>query len=81
MEETAHCFMPDHAHLLVEGRSETADALKFVHRAKQLSAYAFSQALGQKLWQPSFFDRFSEMMKALSVSRGTFSRTPYAPVS
>jgi putative transposase len=70
MKETAHCFMPDHVHLLVEGRSEAADALAFVHRAKQLSAYAFSQAQGQKLWQPSFFDRIlRDDEESLSVAR------------
>jgi putative transposase len=73
MAEIAHCFMPDHGHLLVEGCSETADALAFVHRAKQLSAYAFSQSLGQKLWQPSFFDRILRDDEAsLSVARYIF---------
>jgi putative transposase len=73
IEETAYCFMPDHVHLLAEGRSETADALAFVHRAKQLSAYAFSRTLGRKLWQPSFFDRILRDDEAsLSVARYIF---------
>jgi putative transposase len=73
MEETAYCFMPDHVHLLVEGCSDSADALAFVHRAKQLSAYVFAQALGQKLWQPSFFDRILRDDEAsLSVARYIF---------
>ena len=73
MEEIAHCFMPDHAHLLVEGRSENSDALAFVHQAKQQSAYEFSKAFDQKLWQPSFYDRILRDDEAsLSVARYIF---------
>jgi putative transposase len=73
MEEAAYCFMPDHVHLLVEGCSDNADALAFVHQAKQRSAYAFSQAQGQRLWQPSFFDRILRDDEAsLSVARYIF---------
>ena len=49
--------MPDHLHLLIEGQCDAADALAFVHQAKQRSGYAYGQlGLGQ-LWQPSFYDR------------------------
>ena len=73
MEETAYCFMPDHLHLLVEGCSECADALAFVHQAKQRSAYAFSQTRKKKIWQPSFFDRILRDDEAsLSVARYIF---------
>ena len=73
MEEIAYCFMPDHVHLLVEGLSEAADALAFVHRAKQLSAYEFSKTFGQRLWQPSFNDHILRDDEAtLSVVRYIF---------
>jgi REP element-mobilizing transposase RayT len=57
MEEIAHCFMPDHLHLIVEGCTETAHCLAFVHRAKQRSGYAFGRRWQGRLWQPSFYDR------------------------
>ena len=35
MDIVAYCFMPGHVHLLVEGCTDDADALAFVHQAKQ----------------------------------------------
>jgi putative transposase len=52
----AYVFMPDHAHLLVGGRSESSDLRAFVKLAKQESGYAFSNAYGDRLWQPSYND-------------------------
>jgi putative transposase len=45
------CFMPDHAHLLVEGLEDDSDLKAFVSRAKQLSGHAFSQENDRRLWQ------------------------------
>ena len=36
------CFMPDHVHLLLEGRSDDARLRAFVSAVKQRSGYAFS---------------------------------------
>jgi len=47
----AYCFMPDHLHLLIEARSEAADCLRFIKRAKQFSGYHFKQRFGVPLWQ------------------------------
>jgi putative transposase len=47
----AYCFMPDHAHLLVEGQNEAADGRRFIVLAKQLSGYQFKQVFGSRLWQ------------------------------
>jgi len=55
-EILAYCFMPDHVHLLVEGVSETSDLRRFVHAAKQLSGYAYTQSTRMRLWQPSYFE-------------------------
>ena len=49
--DLAHCFMPDHVHLLIEGQSEAADCRCFIKRAKQFSGFYYSQAFGGKLWQ------------------------------
>jgi putative transposase len=53
----AYVFMPDHAHLLVEGTVESADLQEFVKSAKQSSAYAYARSRNGRLWQPSYVDR------------------------
>lgn len=35
----AYCFMPDHLHLLIEGKDEKSDLKKFVSMYKQKSTY------------------------------------------
>ena len=62
MEIIAHCFMPDHVHLLVEGQTESADACRFVHQAKQRSGFAFARAFRARLWQPSYYDELFATM-------------------
>jgi len=52
----AYCVMPDHAHLLVEGLSESADLRRFAKRLKQGSAQAYSHDTGMPLWQEGYFD-------------------------
>jgi putative transposase len=47
----ACCFMPDHVHLLVEGKNECADLKKFITRAKQFSGYEYSREFRKRLWQ------------------------------
>lgn len=47
----AHCFMPDHVHLLVEGERENADLKVFLKSAKQYSGFYFKQRTRNSLWQ------------------------------
>jgi putative transposase len=47
----AYCFMPDHAHLLIEGQCDSSDGLRFIARAKQLSAFHYGRAYRGRLWQ------------------------------
>ncbi len=56
-EVLAYCFMPDHLHLLVQGR-EGADLVTFMRLFKQLSGYAYRRLTGdpQVLWQTSYYD-------------------------
>jgi REP element-mobilizing transposase RayT len=53
----AYCFMPDHVHLLVEGRAEHADLKKFISAFKQQTGFAHKKATGNTLWQVSYYDR------------------------
>ena len=56
-EVIAYCFMPDHVHLLVEGRHDDADLRRFVKRAKQYSAFYFTRRTGIPLWQRYGYER------------------------
>jgi putative transposase len=52
----AYCFMPDHAHLLVEGKHDNADMKHFVALFKQKSGYWFKRTYGVKLWAPNYHE-------------------------
>jgi len=53
----AYCFMPDHAHLLVEARTDSSNALRFISRSKQFSGFHYQQRHGQRLWQRYGYER------------------------
>jgi len=53
----AFCFMPDHLHVLVHGRDDGADLIRFVKRFKQVTAFHFKRETGLRLWRQSFYDR------------------------
>ena len=52
----AYCFMPDHVHLLVEGKHSNADMKHFVALFKQKTAYWFRSTYGVKLWAPNYHE-------------------------
>ena len=54
---SAYCFMPDHVHLVVRGRSADASLIAFVKRAKQMSGFWHRRATGQRLWHTGYFER------------------------
>ena len=56
-EVITYCYMPDHVHQLVHGRSPTADGREFVRRAKQYSGFYFKKSFNQRLWQRYGDDR------------------------
>ena len=49
-------IMPDHLHLLVEGRHANSDFLNFMKTFKLRSTRSFAQSSGSLLWQKKFFD-------------------------
>ncbi len=55
-EVVVYCFMPDHLHAVVDGKSDSADFRRFVRLAKLRSGYWFSRATGARLWQEGYFD-------------------------
>ncbi len=52
----AFCVMPDHVHILVEGKSATSDMVKFVAQWKQSTGHIFRHELPQRFWQRRFCD-------------------------
>ena len=52
----AYCFMPDHLHLLIEGKSDNSDCKRFIARAKQYSAFFYSRTYRSVLWQRYGFE-------------------------
>ncbi len=51
-----YCFMPDHLHLLVQGRDGT-EIPRFVKRFKQLTSYHFKRERDTTvLWQKGYYD-------------------------
>jgi putative transposase len=53
----AHCLMPDHAHLLVEGTTPTSDLQQFVVSFKQKTGFEFAANRNTRLWQDGYYDR------------------------
>jgi putative transposase len=47
----AYVFMPDHAHLLVEGQRDTSNLDAFVSRWKQSTGFAWRRRAVTRLWQ------------------------------
>ena len=63
----AYCFMPDHLHLLVEGKTEDADMRRFVTTFKQKTAFWFNRPSGARLWQPNYYERVLRKDEATSA--------------
>ena len=57
MELTAYCFMHDHLHALVEGKSERADARKWIDGFRRRSGFHYRRLFRARLWQEGYFDR------------------------
>jgi len=53
----AFCIMPDHVHLLLEGKAPHADLCRAVSRWKQQTGYEWLSRKRGRLWQPGFHDR------------------------
>jgi len=51
-----YCFMPDHLHALLQGKTEASHLAAFVRAFKQRSGFEFSRDRAQDLWQRSYYD-------------------------
>lgn len=52
----AYCFMPEHLHLLIEGKKEDSNLKKFVPMLKQKTSYMYKKTTGGKLWQENYYE-------------------------
>ena len=48
--------MPDHLHLLADGRDAAVPLPAFMKRAKQLSGYYGKRIAHRRVWQPGYYD-------------------------
>ena len=54
----AYCFMPDHVHLAVRGRTTESDLKRFARLAKQRIAYLARTQFGiPMIWQSGYYER------------------------
>ena len=56
-EILAYCFMPDHVHVLLDARDDSAALRDVVKRWKQASGYWYARRFGRTLWQSGYFER------------------------
>jgi putative transposase len=52
----AYCVMPDHVHILLEGKSAASNLVRFVKAFKQATSYACRAHARGTLWEKSFYD-------------------------
>jgi putative transposase len=64
MTVLAYRFMPDHAHLLLEGRDNT-NLIDFVKMFKQISGDRFKQRTSKPVWQKGYYDRIVRLEEDL----------------
>jgi len=56
-EIPAYCYMPDHAHFVMEAQRPDANLKRFVTRAKQYAGFYFKRATERPLWQRYGYER------------------------
>jgi REP element-mobilizing transposase RayT len=52
----AYCVMPDHVHLLVEGKRAESDLMRFIELFKQQTGFELGYVHGRRLWQFKYYD-------------------------
>jgi putative transposase len=51
-----YLFMPDHLHLIVEGKSDTSNIQKMINTFKQRTGYWFYKHRPELCWQKDYYD-------------------------
>jgi putative transposase len=64
----AHCYTPDHLHLVLEGTSGSSDLRRFVEVSKQRVDYVFRTQLGiRSTWQEGYYERVLRCDEATEI--------------
>lgn len=51
-----YCFMPEHLHVILNGKTDTADTWKAMTAFKQATGYWFGRNQPEFAWQEGFYD-------------------------
>jgi putative transposase len=51
-----YCFMPDHFHILIEGKDLHSDMKQFISSYKQHTGFYYKKYKGESLWQVNFYE-------------------------
>jgi REP element-mobilizing transposase RayT len=76
----AYRYMPDHVHLVAEGKAENSDCLQFIKRGKQYSGYYYKATFQHVCGSGTAMSRRCATTRQRSVWRDTSSRIPFGPV-
>jgi putative transposase len=52
-----YCFMPEHLHLVLIGRTESSNVLRGIETFKQTTGYWLGRQYSELKWRRSFYDR------------------------
>ena len=52
----AYCFMPDHLHLLIEGKDSNSDMKRFISSCKQSTGFSYKKKTGLPPWQINYYE-------------------------
>lgn len=63
----AYVFMPDHVHLLVEGRAPTADFKRLMRAIRTRATLEFNRQHDGRLWQDGYYERVLRKDEATST--------------
>jgi putative transposase len=63
----AYLFMPDHCHLLVQGKNRNSDLKKMILLFKQLTGFWLSKNMPGTFWQKDYYDHI--LRKAEDVNK------------
>ena len=66
----AYCLMPDHVHIVLEGRDDNANLRSLMYSWNTLTGFEWRRRTGLRLWQSGYYDHvLRERDNPLSVCR------------
>ena len=72
----AYCFMPDHLHLLLEGKTENSNLRKFISMYKQKTGFYYKKNFGVNLWQINYYEHILRKKESVEKVAGYIFNNP-----